>query len=135
MSFSAFYAHFLDAAAHLLRPGGRLVFLAWKRGLVDKANRPARRFRRLHVRVVETGGIYPRIYVMERRGEAWVKAPEATDRTARADVRNMRTGSFRWMKTSPSGASRSRGGLLALRPAQRRRASLRVRTASEVVRR
>ncbi len=67
MNFPAFYARFLDAAAHLLRPGGRLVFLAWKRGLIDKANRPAGRFRRLHVRVVETGGIYPRIYVMERR--------------------------------------------------------------------
>ncbi len=67
MNFSVFYSRFLDVAAHLLRPGGRLVFLAWKRGLIDKANRPARRFRRLHVRVVETGGIYPRIYVMERR--------------------------------------------------------------------
>ena len=77
MNFPAFYARFLDAAAHLLRPGGRLVFLAWKRGLIDKANRPARRFRRLHVRVVETGGIYPRIYVMERRRDRVAKGGTA----------------------------------------------------------
>jgi putative N6-adenine-specific DNA methylase/tRNA (guanine6-N2)-methyltransferase len=67
MNFHTFYSRFLDVAAHLLKPRGRLVFLAWKRGVIDRANRPHDRFRRNHVRVVETGGIFPRIYVLEKR--------------------------------------------------------------------
>ena len=68
MNFLSFYTQFFDQAARVLEPGGRLVLLAWKRGVVDKANRAsAKRFRRLHVRVVDTGGVYPRIYVFERR--------------------------------------------------------------------
>jgi len=67
MNFLAFYIRFLDVAAHLLKPGGLLVFLAWKRGVVDQANRPRDHFRRNHARVVETGGIFPRIYVLEKR--------------------------------------------------------------------
>lgn len=69
MNFFSFYQTFFDSAAHVLKPGGLLVFLAWKRGIVDRANRTRRRFRRCHVRVVETGGIYPRIYVYERLSE------------------------------------------------------------------
>lgn len=68
MNFFSFYTQFFDQAARVLAPGGRLVLLAWKRGVVDKANRAAaKRFRRLHVRVVETGGVFPRAYVFERR--------------------------------------------------------------------
>ncbi|HJP33610.1 MAG TPA: THUMP domain-containing protein [Candidatus Latescibacteria bacterium] len=67
MDFLAFYSRVLDAASHLLKPGGLLVFLAWKRGVIDRANHPHDHFRRNHVRVVETGGIFPRVYVMERR--------------------------------------------------------------------
>ena len=68
MNFFSFYTRFFDQAARVLEPGGRLVLLAWKRGVVDKANQAsAKRFRRLHVRVVETGGVYPRIYVFQRR--------------------------------------------------------------------
>ena len=68
MDFLSFYTRFFDQAARVLEPGGRLVLLAWKRGVVDKANRAsAKCFRRLHVRVVETGGVYPRIYVFQRR--------------------------------------------------------------------
>lgn len=67
MNFLAFYQRFFDVAAHLLRPGAPLVFLAWKRGIIDRANRLHDQFHRTHVRVVETGGIYPRIYVMQKR--------------------------------------------------------------------
>ena len=36
-------------------------------GAIDRANSDLRLFRKVHVRVVETGGIYPRVYVLERR--------------------------------------------------------------------
>ena len=67
MNFLSFYSRFLEVAAQLLKPGGHLVFLARKRGVIDRANRLHGHFARKHVRVVETGGIFPRIYVMERR--------------------------------------------------------------------
>ena len=65
--FFDFYRKFLEQCALLLKPGERLVFIAWKRGVIDRANERLRQFNRIHVRIVETGGIYPRIYVMERR--------------------------------------------------------------------
>ena len=67
LDFRAFYRRFLEQAAVVLRPGGRLVLLAWKRGVVDRTNQELGLFAARHVRVVETGGIYPRIYVLERR--------------------------------------------------------------------
>ena len=67
LNFFDFYVRFLDQCALLLEPGDRLAFIAWKRGVVDRANQRSGQFAKLRARVVETGGIYPRIYVMERR--------------------------------------------------------------------
>ena len=67
MDFVAFYRRFLEQAAEVLLPGGRLVLVAWKRGAIDRASRDLRLFGKVHVRVVETGGIYPRVYVLELR--------------------------------------------------------------------
>ena len=66
IDFGGFYHRLLEQAAQLLRPGGRLALLSWKRGVIDRVNRRQGLFHRLHTRVVETGGIYPRIYVLER---------------------------------------------------------------------
>ncbi len=67
LNFFDFYSKIMAQSAQLLASGGRLVFIAWKRGVVDRANQRLKLFRRRHVRVVETGGIYPRIYVLERK--------------------------------------------------------------------
>ena len=67
LNFFDFYSKIMAQSAQLLEPGGRLVFIAWKRGVVDRANQRLKLFRRRHVRVVETGGIFPRIYVLERK--------------------------------------------------------------------
>lgn len=67
LDFYAFYRKVLQQAARVLIPGGRLVILAKKRAVLDRLNRELRLFRRRHVRVIETGGIYPRAYVYERR--------------------------------------------------------------------
>ncbi len=66
INFDGFYHRLLEQAAQVLQPGGRLAMLSWKRGVIDRVNRRQGLFRRLQARVVETGGIYPRIYVLER---------------------------------------------------------------------
>ena len=67
MDFVWFYRRFLEQAAEVLLPKGRLVLIAWNRAAIDRANSDLRLFRKVHVRVVETGGIYPRVYVLERK--------------------------------------------------------------------
>ena len=67
VDFDRFYDRVFEQAAALLPPRGRLILLSWKRGVIDRTNRRQGLFRSLHARVVETGGIYPRIYVLERR--------------------------------------------------------------------
>ena len=69
IDFDSFYHRLLEQAAQLLRPRGRLALLSWKRGVIDRVNRRQGLFRRLQARVVETGGIYPRIYILERNPE------------------------------------------------------------------
>lgn len=66
IDFDHFYHRLLEQAAQLLRPRGRLALLSWKRGVIDRVNRRQGLFRRLQARVVETSGIYPRIYILER---------------------------------------------------------------------
>jgi putative N6-adenine-specific DNA methylase/tRNA (guanine6-N2)-methyltransferase len=66
LDFAALYRRFLDQAGQVLEPGGRLALLAWRQSALERAARAVGGFRQLHLRVVETGGIYPRLFVLER---------------------------------------------------------------------
>ncbi len=65
--FKRLYHQFLAGASHVLRPGGQLVFLGGRRRHhVVHVLREVRSLSLKHVRVIETGGIYPAVYVMTR---------------------------------------------------------------------
>jgi len=66
LNFNRFYRLFLEQAWEVLAPGGLLVLLAWKRGMLNRARRQVPRFRLRHVRVVETGDLYPAVFVLEK---------------------------------------------------------------------
>lgn len=67
LRFRAFYERFLREAWCVLKPGGRLVMLAKKRGALNVVLDRQRGFRLRHVRVIETSGIYPGVFVLEKR--------------------------------------------------------------------
>ncbi len=66
VKFKRFYTAFLREAWHVLKPGGRLTLLVRKRGAFNEALRQAPPFRLRHVRIIETGGIYPGVFVLEK---------------------------------------------------------------------
>ncbi len=63
----ALYARFLAEAERVLRPGGRLGLLVQRRGWIDPLLRKRPALRRRHVRVVELGGLFVGLFVLERR--------------------------------------------------------------------
>ena len=64
----ALYHGFLVSLAELVPPGGRVAVIATARRRLNKAIRHAAIWHTVHVRVVETGGIWPLLAVLERRG-------------------------------------------------------------------
>ena len=65
--FEHLYDRFLRGVEHVLRPGGRAVFLGGKRRhYVSRVLARVHGLRMKHVRVIETGGVYPAVYVLER---------------------------------------------------------------------
>lgn len=66
LDFGGLYRRFLEQALAVLAPKGRLVLLVWKQGVFDRTLRQLGAFRVLSMRVVETGGIFPRLFVLER---------------------------------------------------------------------
>ncbi len=64
--FFDFYRQILKTAHRTLRPGGRLAILAHRRDAFRAALRRARGFRMLHVRVIDTNGVWPALFVLER---------------------------------------------------------------------
>jgi tRNA (guanine6-N2)-methyltransferase len=65
--FRHLYSNFLQGAHRILEPGGRLVVLVGRRRAFNFILDKVGGFHPAHVRVIETGGIYPAIFVLERR--------------------------------------------------------------------
>lgn len=66
INFYWLYNRFLQEAHSVLEPGGLVVLLVWKRGVFSRVLHQFHTYRLCHVRAVETGGLYPRIFVLER---------------------------------------------------------------------
>lgn len=78
LDFFRFYSRFLEQAWKMLAPGGFLVLLAWKRGVFTRALRQFGQFVQRHVRVVETGDLYPRLFVLEKPATAAAEKDRGT---------------------------------------------------------
>jgi len=65
--FRHLYSSFLQGAHRILEPGGRLVALVGRRRAFNFVLDKVGGFHLAHVRIVETGGIHPAIFVLERR--------------------------------------------------------------------
>lgn len=68
MDFHPFYRRVLEQFHEALRPDGRVVMLVLRQGPFNKALKEAPLFDVRHVRVIEIGGLYPRVFVLERTG-------------------------------------------------------------------
>jgi len=66
MDFRPFYRRVLQQFHEALRPGGRVVMLVLRQGPFNNALTDAPLFDVRHVRVIEIGGLYPRVFVLER---------------------------------------------------------------------
>lgn len=68
LNFRAFYEHLLTEAAHVLHPGGCMVLLVGKkRGLFNYVLREHPEWKQIDVRVIEIGGSYPGLFVVQRQ--------------------------------------------------------------------
>ncbi|TVR67072.1 MAG: hypothetical protein EA427_14970 [Spirochaetaceae bacterium] len=67
IDFHRFYRGFLLGAAQVLPPGGRLVMMSSRRrGALNNVLATMGEWRIIHVRIVETGGVFPGIFLLER---------------------------------------------------------------------
>jgi putative N6-adenine-specific DNA methylase/tRNA (guanine6-N2)-methyltransferase len=66
MDFLPFYRRVLVQMAAVLRPGGTVVMLVLREGPFNTAIRETESFMIRHVRVIEIGGLYPHVFVLER---------------------------------------------------------------------
>ena len=67
LNFHSFYRDVLGQFTRTLSPEGRVVMLVHKRGVFRGAIGDYPQFDIRHVRVVETGGVYPGIFVLQKR--------------------------------------------------------------------
>lgn len=67
MDFGPFYRRILEQFHEVLQPNGRAVLLVLRQNPFNEALDETRLFNIRHVRVVEIGGLYPRVFVLGRR--------------------------------------------------------------------
>lgn len=66
-NYYALYRSLLEEAKAVLRPGGRLLLLSFKhRKLLNYAVRDSGGYKILHVRVIEYGGIFPALFLLQK---------------------------------------------------------------------
>ncbi|MBV7332990.1 methyltransferase [Chloroflexi bacterium TSY] len=66
VNFTSLFRDFLHGAETILEPGGRIAMLVWKRNAVNKALRGLN-LNIVHVRIVDTGGLFPGIFVLQKK--------------------------------------------------------------------
>jgi putative N6-adenine-specific DNA methylase/tRNA (guanine6-N2)-methyltransferase len=66
MDFGPFYERVLQQLHEVLVPGGRIVMLVLRQSPFKQALRETAAFDVRHVRALEIGGLYPRVFVLER---------------------------------------------------------------------
>ena len=66
MDFLPFYRRVLGQLHDVLRPGGKVVMLVLREGPFNTALRETEAFSIRHVRVIEIGGLYPHVFVLEQ---------------------------------------------------------------------
>jgi putative N6-adenine-specific DNA methylase/tRNA (guanine6-N2)-methyltransferase len=64
MDFRPFYRRVLQQFDEVLSPAGRVVMLVLRQSPFNQALREVGAFDVRHVRVVEIGGLYPRVFVL-----------------------------------------------------------------------
>ena len=66
-NYADLYRKFLEGAAAVLKPEGRIVVLVGKRRAVfNRVLREMPELRIVNVRVIEIGGVYPAVFVLTR---------------------------------------------------------------------
>jgi putative N6-adenine-specific DNA methylase/tRNA (guanine6-N2)-methyltransferase len=67
INFHSFYRNVLDQMSEVLRPEGRVAMLVDKRGIFNGAVGDLPAFEIRHVRIVTVGGLYPGLFVLQKR--------------------------------------------------------------------
>jgi len=66
VNYPQFYRRFMESAAEVLRPEGRLVMLADRRGAVRRALRQVPDLRQVTAPVIQISGVFPSLFVFKR---------------------------------------------------------------------